>query len=173
MIQRRRVESSRVSVFVDGRRLNVKHAPVTQVTLERLKPCIPPGREKGAALSGRGVMTQTRRWTTSTGQRQNNPEAYSRISSSSTSHLGIVQTKSPAHTPQPAQTMRYHPFHSPSTLLALLAASLAMSPTPAQATPRVLVYTATAGYRHDSIPTAIEVLGQQQAGWNVSFAFSE
>jgi hypothetical protein len=41
------------------------------------------------------------------------------------------------------------------------------------ATPKVLVYTATAGYRHDSIPTAIEVLGQQQAAWNVSFTFSE
>ena len=41
------------------------------------------------------------------------------------------------------------------------------------ATPRVLVYTATRGYRHDSIPTAIEVLGQQAGAWNVSFEFTE
>ena len=43
----------------------------------------------------------------------------------------------------------------------------------AQSTPHVLVYTATAGYRHDSIPTAIEVLGEQGPQWNVSFTFSE
>jgi hypothetical protein len=43
----------------------------------------------------------------------------------------------------------------------------------ALAQPKVLVYTATAGYRHESIPTAIDVLGQQQANWNVSFTFSE
>jgi hypothetical protein len=41
------------------------------------------------------------------------------------------------------------------------------------ATPRVLVYTATRGYRHDSIPTAIEVIGQQAGAWNVSFEFTE
>jgi hypothetical protein len=43
----------------------------------------------------------------------------------------------------------------------------------AQAAPRVLVYTATDGYRHDSIPTAIEVLGQQGPNFNVSFDFTE
>lgn len=43
----------------------------------------------------------------------------------------------------------------------------------AQAAPRVLVYTATEGYRHDSIPTAIEVLGQQGPNYNVSFDFTE
>lgn len=43
----------------------------------------------------------------------------------------------------------------------------------AKSTPRVLVYTATKGYRHDSIPTAIAVLGQQAAAHNVSFVFSE
>lgn len=43
----------------------------------------------------------------------------------------------------------------------------------AQAAPRVLVYTATQGYRHDSIPTAIEVLGQQGPNYNVSFDFTE
>lgn len=45
--------------------------------------------------------------------------------------------------------------------------------TMAEAVPRVLVYTATAGYRHDSIPTAIQVLGGLANKWNVSFAFSE
>lgn len=45
--------------------------------------------------------------------------------------------------------------------------------TMAQAAPRVLVYTATEGYRHDSIPTAIEVLGQQGPNYNISFDFTE
>lgn len=43
----------------------------------------------------------------------------------------------------------------------------------AHADPRVLVYTATEGYRHDSIPTAIEVLGQQGPSYNISFDFTE
>lgn len=59
-------------------------------------------------------------------------------------------------------------FHSLQLGLVLL-----MTATMAQAVPRVLVYTATAGYRHDSIPTAIEVLGGLAGKWNVSFAFSE
>jgi hypothetical protein len=42
-----------------------------------------------------------------------------------------------------------------------------------QAVPRVLVYTATAGYRHDSIPTAIQVLREQGPNNNVSFDFTE
>ncbi len=41
------------------------------------------------------------------------------------------------------------------------------------ASPHVLVYTATAGYRHDSIPTAISVLGQLGPTRNVTFTFSE
>ncbi|WVR00278.1 hypothetical protein IAU59_007421 [Kwoniella sp. CBS 9459] len=43
----------------------------------------------------------------------------------------------------------------------------------AQSTPRVLVYTATAGYRHDSIPTAIQVLGDNASKYGVEFVFSE
>ena len=43
----------------------------------------------------------------------------------------------------------------------------------AVADPRVLVYTATKGYSHDSIPTAIEVLGQSAAQWQVVFEFTE
>ncbi|CAD6578414.1 MAG: hypothetical protein TREMPRED_002172 [Tremellales sp. Tagirdzhanova-0007] len=54
----------------------------------------------------------------------------------------------------------------------MLTLALAIS-TRALSTPRVLVYTATAGYRHDSIPTAIQVLGEQASSYNVSFVFSE
>jgi hypothetical protein len=53
-----------------------------------------------------------------------------------------------------------------------LPAALALAAM-ASADPRVLVYTATKGYRHDSIPTAIEVLGQQAAQWQVVFEFTE
>ncbi|EAL19145.1 hypothetical protein CNBH2440 [Cryptococcus deneoformans B-3501A] len=56
------------------------------------------------------------------------------------------------------------------TPLLLAAASYAQ-----QSTPRVLVYSATApdGYRHDSIPTAINVLGQNADKYGVQFVFSE
>ncbi|EIW72078.1 hypothetical protein TREMEDRAFT_36411 [Tremella mesenterica DSM 1558] len=37
----------------------------------------------------------------------------------------------------------------------------------------MLVFTATAGYRHDSIDTAKQVLGEQGGNYNVSFSFSE
>ncbi|WVQ84484.1 hypothetical protein IAT38_006636 [Cryptococcus sp. DSM 104549] len=50
---------------------------------------------------------------------------------------------------------------------------LAASTSAQQSTPRVLVYTATAGYRHDSIPTAIEVLGNVAGQYGVEFQFSE
>jgi hypothetical protein len=39
--------------------------------------------------------------------------------------------------------------------------------------PRVLVYTRTVGFRHPHIPIAIQVLGEQQAKYNVTFVFSE
>lgn len=58
----------------------------------------------------------------------------------------------------------------PKLLLLLLAIFGAIM---AQADPRVLVYTATYGYRHDSIPTAIEVLQQQGPKYKVSFDFTE
>lgn len=41
------------------------------------------------------------------------------------------------------------------------------------ANPRVLVFTATTGYRHDSIPTAIQVLGDLANQWNITFDFTE
>lgn len=55
----------------------------------------------------------------------------------------------------------------PAATLALLAMSTA------QALPRVLVYTRTQGYRHDSIPTAIDVLKQNGGGNGLEFEFSE
>jgi len=54
----------------------------------------------------------------------------------------------------------------------LLITALAMG-NQALAIPRVLVYTATAGYRHESIPTAIQILDEQASSYNVSFVFSE
>lgn len=39
--------------------------------------------------------------------------------------------------------------------------------------PRILVYTATTGFRHDSIPTAIEVLKQNAKRLNMDFLFTE
>ncbi|WVQ72662.1 hypothetical protein IAR50_002221 [Cryptococcus sp. DSM 104548] len=59
----------------------------------------------------------------------------------------------------------------------LLPITLLLSALPSiyaqQSVPRVLVYTATAGYRHDSIPTAIEVLGENADKYGVQFVFSE
>ncbi|KAL1412034.1 hypothetical protein Q8F55_003031 [Vanrija albida] len=56
----------------------------------------------------------------------------------------------------------------PLLLIALMTATIT-----AQSTPKVLVYTATRGYRHDSIPTAIDVLGREAASHGVRFEFSE
>jgi hypothetical protein len=39
--------------------------------------------------------------------------------------------------------------------------------------PKVLVYTATDGYRHDSIPDAIACLKAQAASVDISFTFAE
>lgn len=39
--------------------------------------------------------------------------------------------------------------------------------------PKVLVYTMTAGFRHDSIPTAIQVLKDRSADWRIDFTFTE
>jgi len=74
---------------------------------------------------------------------------------------------------RPAELKSYSPIviiHSVimrSIFTALLLSTMAL------ANPRVLVYTATKGYRHESIPTAIEVLGEQAGAWNVSFEFTE
>ncbi|WRT70238.1 uncharacterized protein IL334_007233 [Kwoniella shivajii] len=60
----------------------------------------------------------------------------------------------------------------------IIAISIAIMTIPnvlaqAQTTPKVLVYTATAGYRHDSIPTAIQILGDNAGKYGVEFTFSE
>ncbi|WVR00165.1 hypothetical protein IAU59_007307 [Kwoniella sp. CBS 9459] len=39
--------------------------------------------------------------------------------------------------------------------------------------PKILVYTYTDGYRHDSIPTAIEALAKGKKRWGVEFEFEE
>ena len=43
----------------------------------------------------------------------------------------------------------------------------------AQRTPNVLIFTATAGYRHDSIPAAIAMFRQQGPTYGINFTFSE
>jgi hypothetical protein len=48
--------------------------------------------------------------------------------------------------------------------------SLASSVT---ALPSLLVFSATTGFRHESIPTAIEVLRSQASAQNVTFDFTE
>lgn len=67
-----------------------------------------------------------------------------------------------------------------STLAAVFTALLATSvvvakPNPAAGpvSPRVLVFSKTEGFRHDSIPTAIEQLGKFGPEYNIDFDFSE
>jgi len=54
-----------------------------------------------------------------------------------------------------------------------LAASsaFAQSVTPSAAT--VLIYSATQGFRHDSIPTAVDALKSRSAGYNITFEDTE
>lgn len=42
-----------------------------------------------------------------------------------------------------------------------------------QRSPKVLVFTKTVGFRHDSIPTAIEVLKSRAGDAGVEFSFTE
>jgi hypothetical protein len=59
---------------------------------------------------------------------------------------------------------------------AALASTVAFAkPNPAAApvSPRVLVFTKTEGFRHDSIPTAIEQLRKYGPEYNLLFDFSE
>ncbi|KAL7418430.1 hypothetical protein Q5752_006888 [Cryptotrichosporon argae] len=60
-----------------------------------------------------------------------------------------------------------------ATSLLLAAFASAQTQPQSQTVPRVLVYTATAGYRHDSIPTAIDVFREQGPLWGVTFDFTE
>lgn len=58
-------------------------------------------------------------------------------------------------------------------LVALRAFPGSMAQSTAQRPPSVLVFTKTAGYRHDSIPTAKQVLGDNAGQNNINFTFSE
>lgn len=40
-------------------------------------------------------------------------------------------------------------------------------------TPQVLVYSYTEGFRHDSIPTAIDIFKKRGKDWGVNFTFTE
>ena len=57
--------------------------------------------------------------------------------------------------------------------MALSAPPGSMAQSTAQRPPSVLVFTKTAGYRHDSIPTAKQVLGDNASQNNINFTFSE
>ena len=63
----------------------------------------------------------------------------------------------------------------PSCILLILAVAFAVSSSAAQqiATARILLYTATADFRHDSIPTAIQALHNQSAKYNIQFDATE
>lgn len=60
---------------------------------------------------------------------------------------------------------------SSRTLLLSILSSVALSS--AQNTARILLYTATADFRHDSIPTAIQALHNSSAKYNVQFDATE
>lgn len=67
-----------------------------------------------------------------------------------------------------------------STIATVLTVALAATtgvakPNPAAApvSPRVLVFTKTEGFRHDSIPVAIEQLGKLGGEYNIDFDFTE
>ena len=70
-----------------------------------------------------------------------------------------------------------HFYRGPHLNLWFLAFCLMISSTLAQsATPRtanVLLYTATKGWRHDSIPTAVDALKSGSTGRNISFDNTE
>lgn len=65
----------------------------------------------------------------------------------------------------------------PLTVLSLLSCIMAdpqaVSVAGKGGMPRVLVYTRTLGYRHDSIPTAIDMLKTQSGTYGVNFEFTE
>lgn len=55
----------------------------------------------------------------------------------------------------------------------LLLISMASELLAQASTPKLLIYTATAGYRHDSIPTAVEALKANASTINVAFDHTE
>jgi type 1 glutamine amidotransferase len=61
----------------------------------------------------------------------------------------------------------------PTLLIALLSLTLCLNAVAAQPQPRVLVFTKTAGWRHDSIPTAIAALQRLGAQEDLAVDHSE
>lgn len=55
----------------------------------------------------------------------------------------------------------------------LLLISMASGLLAQSSTPKLLIYTATAGFRHDSIPTAVEALMANASTINVNFDHTE
>ena len=58
-------------------------------------------------------------------------------------------------------------------LVMCLAISLTLAQSTAISAANLLVYSATGGYRHDSIPIAIEALESRSASYNIRFEFTE
>lgn len=54
-----------------------------------------------------------------------------------------------------------------------LAISLALAQSTALSTANVLIYSATRGYRHDSIPAAVDALKSRSASYNIMFEHTE
>ena len=54
-----------------------------------------------------------------------------------------------------------------------LTISLTLAQSAALGVANVLIYTATGGYRHDSIPIAIEAMESRSASYNIRFEFTE
>ena len=68
--------------------------------------------------------------------------------------------------------MRYMLIHSIEWQLLLLSL-VATVFSQQQSTARILLYTATADFRHDSIPTAIQALHNQSSTFNIQFDATE
>lgn len=68
------------------------------------------------------------------------------------------------------------PFSQPSLYVLLITLSNMVDTTSAQSkfpASRALIYSATADFRHDSIPTAVQSLKTQGPSYNVSFDQTE
>lgn len=68
-------------------------------------------------------------------------------------------------------------YRGPLSIIWSLALCLPLPPTLGQpislGAANVLIYTATKGFRHDSIPTAVEALKSRSAGYNITFENTE
>lgn len=64
-------------------------------------------------------------------------------------------------------------FLSSAAMLAGSASALEVTKVNTWGVPQVLVYSYTAGFRHDSIPTAIDMFKQRAGDYGVEFTFTE